>query len=107
MVRSTNLFSIPLSRKQFLRELLTLAVRGVVQVEAAEQSSHKSQGRRGGSFEVEATELCPSLLHLEAERLGINPEGQGAEELRRIVYLALAGSCRASAEKTNQGQENL
>jgi hypothetical protein len=107
MVRSTHLFSIPLSRKKFLRELLTLTVRAVMQVEAAEQGSHTSQGKRGGSFEVAATELCPSLLHLEAERLGINPEGQGAEELRRIVYLALAASCRGSAEKTSQGDENL
>lgn len=107
MVRSTHLFSIPLSRKKFLRELLTLAVRAVVQVETGQEGSHKSQGRPGGSFEVAATELCPSLLRMEAERLGINPEGHGAEELRRIVYLALAGSCQASAERTSQGNENL
>lgn len=104
---STQLFSIPLSRKKFLRELLTLTVRAVVQVETAEEGPHKSRGWQGGSFEVAATELCPSLLRLEAERLGINPVGLGAEELRRIVYLALAGSCRAPAEKTSPGNETL
>lgn len=42
------------------------------------------------SYDLPATELGLSLLAIEAERRGLDPEGDSAEELRRKIYQELA-----------------
>jgi len=42
---------------------------------------------------VALTELSPSLLKIEAERLGIDPNEGDTEELRKKIYKALSENC--------------
>ncbi len=79
-----------ISRKQFLYKILfhgvqTLALFGEV--------SEESTPCQDVDF-LRLTELGPSLLKIEAERLGIDPARIDEAELRRKVYAALSQQCR-------------
>ena len=79
-----------LSRKQFLNEIMIEGFRALVKFgEASGESGHSL------SSDCHAlTELSPSLLKIEAERLGIDPAHVEEAELRSKVYAALSEQCR-------------
>lgn len=86
-----------LSRKQFLNELL---IRGVQALASFSKASEKSSQCRD-SDSVMLTELSPSLLKMEVERLGIDPAGVDEAELRRKVYAALSQQCRRKSDSSS------
>jgi hypothetical protein len=79
------------SRKQFLNELL---IRGVQSLASFGEASEEGQASDFFMF----TELSPSLLKIEAERLGIDPACFDEAGLRRKVYAALCQECRRKSD---------
>jgi len=79
-----------LSRKQFLNEIMIRGLRALVPFGEA-------PGESGPDLSSDChalTELSPSLLKIEAERLGIDPAHVDVAELRSKVYAALSEQCR-------------
>lgn len=79
-----------LSRNEFFKELLVRAVRFARDLAVAgEGCSGDAAGPKHG-IDLPATELCPSLLEIEAEIRGVDlPDGR-ARELRCAIYEKLA-----------------
>lgn len=84
-----------LSRKQFIKDLLFRGIRAVNELTGADEKRPEEHEPPVDSFDLPATELSPSLLAIEAECRGLDPGGDGAEELRRKIYHELAQSCPA------------
>lgn len=82
-----------LSRKQFLKDIL---LRGICALASFGAASGESGTDMGSDCRV-FTELSPSLLKMEAERLGVDPACVDAEELRSKVYAALSQQCRSES----------
>lgn len=55
-----------------------------------DEKRRKERGVSLDRYDLPATELSPSLLAIEAERRGLDPEGDSAEELRGKIYQELA-----------------
>jgi len=75
-----------LSRKQFLNEIM---IQGFNALASFGETSEES----GPELCLDChalTELSPSLLKIEAERLGIDPANVDESELRSKVYAALS-----------------
>jgi len=79
-----------LSRKQFLNEIMIRGFRALASF--GEASGESGPGLRSDCHAL--TELSPSLLKIEAERLGIDPAHVEEAELRSKVYAALSEQCR-------------
>ena len=79
-----------LSRKQFLNEIMIRGFR--VLAPFGEASGESGADLRSDCQAL--TELSPSLLKIEAERLGFDPALVDEAELRRKVYAALSEQCR-------------
>jgi hypothetical protein len=75
-----------LSRKQFLKEILTRGVRALMSFEEAAEETEPCQRP---NCDASLTELSPSLVRMEAERMGADPADFGEAELRRQVYEAV------------------
>jgi hypothetical protein len=86
-----------LSRKQFLQEIL---IRGVHTLASFSKVSEESSLCLNSDF-LALTELSPSLLKMEAERLGINPAHLDEAGLRRKVYAALSQQCRRQFDSSS------
>ena len=85
-----------LSRKQFLHEIL---IRGVQTLTSFGEASEESRLCQDLDF-LAITELSPSLLKMEAERLGIAPASVDEAGLRRKVYAALSQQCRRQSDSS-------
>ncbi|MEN6321132.1 MAG: hypothetical protein ABFD82_20625 [Syntrophaceae bacterium] len=86
-----------LSRKQFLSEIL---IRGVQTLASFSNVSEESGLCQNSDF-LALTELSPSLLKIEAERLGINPDHLDEAGLRRKVYAALSEQCCRQSDSSS------
>ena len=78
-----------LSRKQFLNKVLIHTCRVLTSFVNAPE---KCEPARDINF-LALTELSPSLLKMEAERLGIDPSNTDEEGLRSKVYEILRQEC--------------
>ncbi|MBU4582075.1 MAG: hypothetical protein KKH02_06655 [Proteobacteria bacterium] len=75
-----------ISRKQFLNEIVIRGLRALAPF--GEASGESGAGLSSDCHAL--TELSPSLLKIEAERLGIDPAHVDESELRSKVYAALS-----------------
>jgi hypothetical protein len=82
------------SRKQFLDKFLAEAVRVIAAV-AGDASADGPGPALAQRSAPAGGELCPSLVRLEAERLGLDAAGADPDALRRILYDALERRCEA------------
>ncbi|MFZ0131045.1 MAG: hypothetical protein WAK95_00780 [Desulfobacterales bacterium] len=83
-------FVYMLSRKEFFKDLLIQAVRVVNDLAGEDEGcSGKSAGPKH-EIDLPATELCPSLLAIEAEIRGVDFQEGRTQELRRAIYEKLA-----------------
>ena len=80
------------SRKQFLLKLLNDAV-GFISAVRDDPGTACAETEVASRTAPAVSELCPSLLEAEAERMGVDPEKIHPEELRRIIYEALGRRC--------------
>jgi hypothetical protein len=82
-----------ITRKQFFKEVLTGVGRAAAQIWAGVQDgqSHEAQN---DSIDPAFTELSPSLLAMEAERLGGSAGKACDDALRRRIYAQMAGRAR-------------
>jgi hypothetical protein len=85
-----------ISRKQFLYEIL---IRGVQTLALFGEVSEESEPCQDADF-LRLTELSPSLLKMEAERLEIDPDHVDEAGLRRKVYAALSQQCRRQSDSS-------
>jgi hypothetical protein len=79
-----------LSRKEFIKNLLfrgTQAVNDLAGQGEGRASEHDEPRRE---LDLSATELSPSLLAIEAQIRGVDPQAGRGEELRRAIYEKLA-----------------
>ncbi|HDQ04335.1 MAG TPA: hypothetical protein ENN23_07210 [Deltaproteobacteria bacterium] len=76
------------SRKEFLNQVLLQGVRALTPW----NSTENSKSSQNSEF-LALTELSPSLLKIEAERLGIDPNEGDTEDLRKKIYKALSENC--------------
>ena len=79
-----------LSRKQFVRNLLLQGLRALAELNLGNGNRNENHGEQLRRFDLPLTELSPSLLKIEAERLGIPSERLRTVELRRWLYQELA-----------------
>jgi len=79
-----------LSRKQFLKDLLSRGFRAICDLAGGNESRFSENDEPGHGFDLPSTELSPSLLAIEAERRGIDLKADRANELRREIYQELA-----------------
>jgi hypothetical protein len=79
-----------LSRKQFVKNLLRRGLRAVTELNLGCEGSIEDRGEQLQGYDMPSTELSPSLLEMEAERLGIPFDPSCAGELRRRLYQELA-----------------
>ena len=75
-----------LSRKQFLNEIM---IQGFNALASFSETSGQSEPDLSSDCHA-LTELSPSLLKIEAERLGIDPAHVDEAELRSKIYAALS-----------------
>jgi len=80
----------------FLHEIL---VRGIQTLASFSEVSEERSLCQNSHFHA-LTELSPSLLKMEAERLGINPAHLNEDGLRRKVYAALSQQCRPQSDSS-------
>jgi hypothetical protein len=86
-----------LSRKQFLSKILTQGIQTLASFTEVSEENRLSQN----SDSLALTELSPSLLKMEAERLGIHLDHLDEAELRRKVYAALSQHCRRQSDSSS------
>jgi hypothetical protein len=79
-----------LSRKQFVKNLLLRGLRAVTELNLGNEDSIEDRGEQLQRFDMRSTELSPSLLEMEAERLGLPFDPSCADELRCRLYQELA-----------------
>jgi hypothetical protein len=79
-----------LSRKQFVKNLLLRGLRAVTELKLGNGNTIEDRGEPLQQFDLPSTELSPSLLEMEAERLGIPFDPSCVDELRRRLYQKLA-----------------
>jgi hypothetical protein len=79
-----------LSRKQFVKNLLLRGLRAATELNFGHENSIEDRGEPLQRFDLPSTELSPSLLEMEAERLGIPFDPSYADDLRRRLYQELA-----------------
>ena len=90
-----------ISRKQFLKDLLYRGFRTVNDLTGKDEGCFSQHAGPDHGFDLPSTELShaltelsPSLLKIEAERLGIDPAHVDEAELRSKIYAALSEQCR-------------
>ena len=86
-----------LSRKQFLNEILIQGIQTLASFNELSEENMICQN----SDSLALTELSPSLLKMEAERLGINIAHLNEEGLRRKVYAALSQQCHPKSNASS------
>jgi hypothetical protein len=77
-----------ISRKQFFSEIFVQVARTTAQIWNGHPEDQPSP--RDHCMDPAFTELCPSLMAMEAERLGADQDTSCDEDLRRNVYAELA-----------------
>jgi len=78
------------SRKQFFIEALYRGLRALGKwFDGNHEGSEYTKDQRSSDPSCISADFSPALLHLEGERLGINPESCGRENLLRAVYQAM------------------
>lgn len=75
-----------LSRKQFIKDLLSRGFRAVGNLAGGDESQGSEHEELSHDFDLPSTELSPSLPAIEAERRGIHWQAGRADELRQIIY---------------------
>jgi NOL1/NOP2/fmu family ribosome biogenesis protein len=86
-----------LSRKKFLNEILIRGIQVLASFSELPEENMLSQN----SDSLALTELSPSLLKMEAARLGINIAHRNEEDLRREVYAALTQQCHPKSNSSS------
>jgi hypothetical protein len=89
-----------LSRKEFFKDLLFRGVRAVNDLTGEGQGRSGDHARPSHAIDLPATELCPSLLAIEAEIRGIGLQDDRNGELRRAIYEKLAQSSPTTPNPT-------
>jgi hypothetical protein len=78
------------SRKQFFIEALHRGLRAFCRwFDGDPEGSEYTKDQRSSELSCISADFSPALLHLEAERLGINPKSCVRENLLRAVYEAM------------------
>jgi len=75
-----------LSRKEFLKEILSQGVRTLDILTGKDRDRLTEHEYPGQGFDLPLTELSPSLLSIEADQRGIRLQPASVDELRRIIY---------------------
>jgi hypothetical protein len=83
-----------LTRKQFLQELF---LRGICVLASLDDASRAGSSSRDSDSLI-FNELNPSLLKIEAERMGIDPSHVDEADLRDRIYAALDKECRRRSD---------
>jgi len=87
-----------LSRKQLLHEFFVRGIRAL----GSFDDSFCSRRPGRDSETLMFNELNPSLLKMEAERLGIDPGRADETDLRDRIYAALDKECRRQSESSTK-----
>jgi len=79
-----------LSRQEFFKDLIVRAVRVVNALAGEEEGFFGDTAGPKHEIDLPATELCPSLLAIEADIRGVDLQEGRTQELRRAIYEKLA-----------------
>ena len=90
------------SRKQFFIEALRKGLRAMAKRSDGEhEGSGYTKDQRSSEPRCISADFSPALLHLEAERLGINPKSCDRENLLRAVYEAMESQQLTADDKND------
>lgn len=82
-----NLMKRLFSRKQFFAETLRQGLKAVSRcIDGDDARSNRAQTDHSTDWNCIFSDFSPTLLHLEAKRLGIDVEAIDSEDLLRTVY---------------------